>query len=133
MKIGRKARESVNGETMDNGGMLGGINVTAVNEKKKSAKIGMIIGATVLMIIWVLVLSHRADSTVSVVMLKENVYKNQVITEDVIMKYDIIRAEFNKYAVVNDDGTKKRRLILWDERGVILNSFAAYPLKKKRI
>ena len=37
--------------------------------------------------------------------------------------------EFEKYAVDKKDGTKKRRIILWEERNLLANTFAAYPLQ----
>ena len=82
---------------------------------------------------WVYRLGKKAEETVSVVMWKDSVYKNQVITESMMVEYKMLKGEFDKYAIENDDGTKSRRIILWEERNKIINNFAAYPLKPNTI
>lgn len=121
MKLGRRR---------NNEGVKDALSRPALNESKKNLNIYVIGGVTLLLILWVVYMGLKADRTVKVVMLNQDVYKNQVITEDMLKPYDMLQAEFEKYAVVDSNGTKKRRLILWDERNKIINAFAAYPLKK---
>lgn len=121
MKLGRRR---------NNEGVKDALSRPALNESKKNLNIYVIGGVTLLLILWVVYMGLKADRTVKVVMLNQDVYKNQVITEDMLKPYDMLQAEFEKYAVVDSNGTKKRRLILWDERDKIINAFAAYPLKK---
>lgn len=121
MKLGRRR---------NNEGVKDALSRPALNESKRSLNIYVIGGVTLLLILWVVYMGLKADRTVKVVMLNQDVYKNQVITEDMLKPYDMLQAEFEKYAVVDSNGTKKRRLILWDERDKIINAFAAYPLKK---
>lgn len=121
MKLGRRR---------NNEGVKDALSRPALNESKRSLNIYVIGGVTLLLILWVVYMGFKAERTVKVVMLNQDVYKNQVITEDMLKPYDMLQAEFEKYAVVDSNGTKKRRLILWDERNKIINAFAAYPLKK---
>lgn len=121
MKLAQRAREKV---------MAGISSTPAINQSKKMGYIIVIGVVTLLLIIWVMYIGAKAERTVEVVMLASNVHKNQMITEDLLKPYDVLLGEYEKYTVVEENGTKKRRLILWEERGKILNSFAAYPLKR---
>lgn len=103
------------------------------NYNKKNLAIGAIVAITVVLIIWVYTMGQKAEQTISVVMMNESAYKNQVITESMLKEYKMLKGEFEKYAIVNEDGTRKKRLILWDERNMILNAFAAYPLQKDTV
>lgn len=101
----------------------------ARNQSKKNLYLVFIIIITALLILWVYSMGRKAEDTVTVVMLKDNVYKNQVVTENMLQPYEMLVGEFEKFAVVNANGVKTRRILLWDERDMIINSFAAYPLK----
>mgnify|MGYP001170039511 FL=1 len=107
-----------------------GINRPRANQARKLLLLLLIIGITAGLIMWVMQIGEQAERTVTIVMIAKPVYKNQVITEDLLKPYDILEGEFEKYVVVDSNGQKKRRLILWEERNQILNSFAAYPLQK---
>lgn len=122
MKLGKTKKESPIGNVLGKG-------KPARNQNKKNGVIIGIMGATALMIVFVYSMGKKAENTVTVAMLSQNVYKNQVITESMLEPYEMLEGEFEKFALVDSNGTKKRRVILWDERGLILNSFAAYPLK----
>ena len=99
------------------------------NQSKKNLYVILIVVITALMILWVYYMGRKAENTVTVVMLKDNVYKNQVITENLLQPYEMLIGEFEKFSVVDENGIKKRRVLLWEERDMIINSFAAYPLK----
>lgn len=107
-----------------------GVDRPAKNQSKKNMYIFSIVIITALLIVWVYIMGLKAERTVKVVMLDQNIYKNQVIDEGMLKPYDMLQGEFEKYAVVNTGGKKARRIILWEERGEIINSFAAYPLQK---
>lgn len=111
---------------------------------KVSSKVGgnysknniLIIGVmvvTLLLIIWVYTMGRKAQETVQVIMYSENIYKNETITNDKIVPYDMVKAEFEKYAVTQKDGSLKRRVLLWEERNKIVNTFAAYSLKANTV
>lgn len=121
MKIGRRAEGRVKSTKPDK------------NSSKKNLMLGAVLAVTVVLIIWVYSMGRKAEQVISVVMLNENVYKNQVITESVLKEYQMLVGEFEKYAIQEDDGTYTRRIVKWDERGEILNCFAAYPLQKDTV
>lgn len=120
MKIGKRAEGR-------------GTTKSEKNNSKKSFLLLIIVAITVVLILWVYTMGAKAEQTVSVIMLAEPVYKNEVITESCLKEYQMIKAEFEKYAVVNENGTKRRRIMLWDERDQIINTFAAYPLQTDTI
>ena len=103
------------------------------NNSKKSMALIIVIAITAVLILWVYTMGRKAEETVDVVMLSDNVYKNQVITESVLKKYPMLKGEFEKYATTTDSGEKKRRILLWSEKDLIINSFAAYPLKSDTV
>lgn len=124
MKIGRNIKEMI-----AKGGDAHGTNKQSINESKRRRNIIGVVAVTFVLVLWVSFMGWNAERTVAVVMTAQQIDKNTVITENMLIKHDMVKAEFDKYAVVSENGTKKRRLILWEERGEIINSFAAYPLK----
>ena len=123
MKIG-KGRRGQSGEM--------GIKTSgkpSKNQSKKSLSIIVTVVITALLITWVYSMGRKAEETVQVCMTAQSIYKNQVITESMLQPYDMLKGEFEKFSTVKSNGTKQRRILLWDERQMILNSFAAYPLQ----
>lgn len=100
------------------------------NQNKKTVLIAITIVITALLISWVYAMGVKATETVTVIMTSRSIYKNQQITEDMIQAYDMVKAEFEKYAIVDNNGQANRRILLWDERNQILGSFAAYPIQQ---
>lgn len=123
MKLGR--RNIAN--TVNN---IVGTSRPAKNQSKKNVYVIGVVVATALLILWVYSMGRKADKTVQVVMMAQNAYKNQVITESMLKPYDMLQGEFEKYSVVDKDGKKSRRILLWEERDKIINGFAAYPLQQ---
>lgn len=103
------------------------------NNSKKNLLLFLVMAVTVVLIFWVYTMGKKAEQTVSVIMMAKPVYKNQAITEDCIKEYKMLTGEFEKYATSNDNGIKKRRILLWEERNLILNAFAAYPLQSDTV
>ena len=101
----------------------------AKNQRRKNLYIILILAITMSLIAWVYTMGRKAEETVTVCMTSQNIYKNQVISEDMLMPYDMLRGEYEKFSIVDDGGVKRRRVVLWDERDVILNTFAAYPIQ----
>lgn len=99
------------------------------NQNKKNMYIIITVLITALLITWVYSMGRKAEETVQVCMTSQSIYKNQVVTESMLQPYDMLKGEFEKFSTVQSDGTKKRRVLLWEERGMIINTFAAYPLQ----
>lgn len=118
MKIGRRVKES-----------QARINKPVQNKIKRDMLLIVIIAVTAVLIFVVYSLGKKAEQTVRVAMMARDVYKNEVITESMFKPYDMVQSEYEKYAVVKSDGTSARRVLLWDEIGVVINGFAAYPLQ----
>lgn len=121
MKIGKKQKAEA---------VQGGFSKAAMNETKRNSWIAGISIATILLIVWVLFMGKQAQETVTVAVMAQNVYKNQVITQEMVEPYEMLKGEYEKFSIVQENGTKQRRVILWEEIGQVINSFAAYPLQK---
>lgn len=103
------------------------------NQSKKNVMLAVVVTITVLLIIWVYAMGRKAEDTISVVMWSTPIYKNQTITESMWKEYKMLKGEFEKYAVTADDGSKTRRIVLWDERDLLLNTYAAYSLQQDTV
>lgn len=105
-------------------------------EKNQNSKLMLaaVLGiVAVMLIIWVWALGSKADQTISVCMYAEDIYKNETITEDMFKEYKMTKVEYEKYTIVEEDGTKYRRILLWEERGDAVGTFAAYNCQAETI
>lgn len=127
MKIGRKRSTNSSAET------IVASSKPSRNQSKKSLLLILVIVITALLITWVYTMGKKATETVSVIMTSQSIYKNQQITEDMIQPYDMVKAEFEKYATVSESGNVTRRVLLWSEKDMILGSYAAYPLQANTV
>lgn len=121
MKMGRKHKDSL------------GLSKPAVNKTGKTIIIVLLVFVTAALIFWVINIGKKAESTVQVVMLDKSVYKNQMVTAEMLKPYDMIEGEFEKYAIKNKNGEYTRRLILWEEKDVIVGAFSAYSLQPETL
>lgn len=103
------------------------------NQSKKNMMLVAVVAVTVLLIIWVYAMGRKAEDTVSVVMWNTPIYKNQTITDSMMTEYKMLKGEFEKYAVTAHDGSKTRRIVLWEEKDKLINTFAAYSLQQDTI
>lgn len=105
----------------------------ARNQSKKSISLIIVIVVTALLITWVYAMGRKATDTVTVAMTSQSIYKNQQITAEMLQPYDMVKAEFEKYATVSENGTVSRRILLWSEKDMIIGSYAAYPLQANNV
>lgn len=105
----------------------------STNNSMRNLLLIVVIFVTVMLIAWVFMIGKKAEKTVSVCMWSQEIYKNQQITEDMLVEYPMVEAEFNKYALDNKDVVKTNRIFLWESRNLLLGTFAAYPLHKDTI
>lgn len=106
---------------------------TEVNNQKRNLWLGALIVVCIGLIIWIVMVGKQAERTIAVCMLSQDVYKNQTITSDMLVEYDMLEGEFNKYALVDSNGAKSRRIVLWSERDLLVGAFAAYPLQNNTV
>lgn len=110
-----------------------GINQTKLNKSVNIGKLIAVIAITAGLIVWTAMTGKKAEETVQVAMLNQAMYKNQILTEDMLVPYDMLAGEYEKYGVKNDSGKMVNRLVLWDKRDKYLNSFAAYPIQRETL
>ena len=103
------------------------------NNSRNNLVIVLIIVVITLLIAWVYTMGKKAEETVAVCMYTNGLAKNQAVTADDLVKYEMTKAEFEKYAVVNSNGTKTRRILLWEEAPKVVGTFAAYTLQPNTI
>lgn len=74
--------------------------------------------------------SMQLRDTVDIVKLKSGVPQEGFITEDNMYKDTMIRSEYEKQGIVTlSDGTKRREIVLWEDRNKIVNTFASYYIR----
>lgn len=110
-----------------------GISKAAVNEHSKTWILILLIVVVVVSIIGVMRVGKKAEQTVSVVMLKDGAYKNEMITEDMMVEYPMVLLEYEKYDVAQKNGVAESRLVLWKDRAEIVGTFAAYPIANETV
>lgn len=103
------------------------------NYNKTNTLIILVAVVTVLLISWVYAMGRKAQETIPVVMYTRNIYKNELIQSDMIVQYDMLKGEFDKYAVKQQDGSLKRRVVLWEEANKLVGTYAAYTLKANTV
>ena len=122
MKIARKGEKKEKAP--------GGFSSPAVNSVRSSGFAVALIILAVLAIVWVWTIGKKAEETVRVAMWSQNVYKNQVVTSEMLEPYDMLLGEYEKLSIVkSNSGAQTRRVVLWDEAKSIIGGFAAYPLQ----
>lgn len=126
MKLGRRNKQ-------DSDFKPKGINQTKLNKSVNIGKLIAVIAITAGLIAWTAMTGKKAEETVQVAMLNQSMYKNQILTEDMLVPYDMLAGEYEKYGVKNDSGKLVNRLVLWDKRDKYLNSFAAFPIQRETL
>lgn len=101
-------------------------NNVANNNSKNSLLIVLLIVVIVGLIAWVYTMGKKAEETVPVAMYVNGLAKNKMLTADNLVKYEMTRSEFEKYAVVDDSGTKKLRIVKWEDASKYIGGYAAY-------
>lgn len=103
------------------------------NSSKKTIAIAIVGVITAILIFWVYTMGRKAEETVKVAMYANEVYKNEVITTESFLEYDMLKGEFEKYATDNGNGGKRRRIVKFDEIEKVSGAYAAYPLHKNTV
>ena len=112
------------------GTSVGGLSKPSLNAKKKNGALIVITVLIVLVAVWINFMGRKAQETVTVAVLNQNVYKNQLIREDMLVPYEMLIGEYEKLIYTGKNGNTVRRVVMWDEVGNAINKFAAYPLQE---
>lgn len=74
--------------------------------------------------------SYSLKQTVDIVKLNTSVPQGGRITQDMMYKDTMLKSEYEKEGVYEfADGTKKRAIVLWEDRESIQNAFASYYIR----
>lgn len=113
------------------------LKISKENFKKKTGstrafKVIMTLGIFILIVLGAnFYTAWQLRGTVDIVKLKTSIPQDGRITEDNLVKGKMSRAEYEKQGVyVLSDGTKRRSIILWEDRKRIVGAFASYYLRK---
>ena len=94
--------------------------------------VGLVLAAVVVVVMIInLITSMSLRDTVEVLVFKNPVQAEGVITEDNMTSKTMLKAEYEKEGVVTlSDNTQRRQIILWEDRNLILNAFASYYIRE---
>lgn len=108
--------------------------VKTKNTSKHSQRNGVftILGIVVLAVIGINFASSFAlRQTVEVVKLKSSVPQDGLLTMDNIYKDTMLKSEYERQGIQTlSDGSKKRSIILWEDRDKLNNTFASYFIRR---
>lgn len=104
-------------------------NVRTKNRTKFSQQI-IILAILALAVVGVLVVNYVSSSalrdTVDIAVLTSSTAKDAYISESMLTKTTMVAAEYEKLGVVTmSDGTKRRQVVLWDDRDSVIGKYAA--------
>ena len=104
------------------------------NANKYSQRNGIIV-ALVLVVLVVIGInfasSYALRQNVEVVTLKSSVPQDGMITMENMVKGTMTKADYEKQGLTTlSDGSKKRSIILWEDRDKVKNTFASYFIRK---
>lgn len=116
------------------------VKVKGGSKPKSNAfrKTGLTITLTVaaaFLIGMVFMLARKTQAVVYVAMSAKTLYKNEQITntEEQLIKYPMLQGEYEKYTVINDNGTETRRLIKWEEVDDLLGKYASTQIGSEKL
>lgn len=106
--------------------------VKNVSKYSKTVNIILLLVCVVIGVITINIFSSRTlRDTVEVVKLTSGIPQEGIITEDLMYKDTMQKGEYEKQGIVSlSDGSKKRSIVLWEDRGKIVNAFASYYIRE---
>lgn len=114
------------------------VDKTKVKSKSSSAKfsktskvvLGLILVVAVVVALNI-ISSFSLRQTVDIVKLKSAVPQDGRITADNLVKDTMIKSEYEKVGIYTmSDGSKKRAIILWEDKDKIINAYASYYIRQ---
>lgn len=105
------------------------------NANKKLSKTARISIALSLVVVVVLGLNFYSSmalkQNVSIVKLKSAVPQDGIVNQDNFVKDTMLKTEYERQGVYTlSDGTKRRSIVLWADRGRIQNAYASYYVRQ---
>ena len=104
----------------------------SVGKFSNTMKVTMLLGIVVALVLalnfWS---SYSLKQTVDVVKLNTSVPQDGRITQEMMYKDDMLKSEYETQGVYEfSDGTKKRAIVLWEDRESITSAFASYYVRQ---
>lgn len=98
----------------------------------KTVKVSVALGLVVAIILglnfWS---SFSLRQTVDIVKLSSAVPQDGVVSQDNMVKDTMLKSEYEKQGVYTlSDGTKKRSIVLWEDKDIITNAYASYYIRQ---
>lgn len=108
------------------------IKVRSVNKFSKTVKISILLVVVVAVVIGAnIYTSMGLKDTVAIVKLTSAVPQDGRVLQDNMYKDTMLRSEYEKQGVYTlSDGTKKRAIVLWEDRTRINNAYASYYIRQ---
>lgn len=105
-----------------------GVKKGSKNKRVITGLVAFIVAITLVNIL----ATFKLKEEVEIVQLKAGIPAEGVITQDNIEKGTMVKAEFEKQGVITlADGSKKRAIVLWEDRQKLANSYASYYIRGK--
>lgn len=116
-------------------GKVKGGSKPKINAHKRTFLTVILSLVAVLLVLLVVNLSRKTQAVVYVAMSGKTLYKNEQITDinTQVKKYAMLQGEYEKYTITSNNGTKTRRLILWDERDKLLGKYVASQITNEKL
>jgi hypothetical protein len=93
--------------------------------------ISLLVATIIIVLIMNWLSSTALRDTVDIVVLRSSVPKDGIITQANLERRTMVRAEFEKFGFITlANGSRLRSVATWEDRGSILNTFAAYFLRE---
>lgn len=107
------------------------VGESKITKKSKLFKVSLVLGIVVVAVLLLqAVASFKTDQVVQVVKLSTSIPAGGIITESNMVPDDMLVNEYEKQAmVVMNDGSKRRAIVLWEDRAKILNTYASYYIR----
>lgn len=104
----------------------------AIGKFSKTMKVSIMLGLVVALVLGLNVYtSFSMKQTVDVVKLSSAVPQDGRVTEENMVKESMLKTEYEKQGVYEmADGSKKRAIILWEDRQKVVNAYASYYIRQ---
>jgi hypothetical protein len=108
------------------------VKTRSVSKFSKTLKISVLLGVVVVAVLGLNFVSSMAlKDTVAIVKLQSAVPQDGNVLQDNMTKDTMLKSEYEKQGIYTlSDGTKKRSIVLWDDRTRITSAYAAYYIRQ---
>jgi hypothetical protein len=108
------------------------VKAKSIGKFSKTLKVSILLGLVVVIILGLNFYStYSLKQTVDIVKLTSAVPQDGRVVQDNMVKESMLKTEYEKQGVYTlGDGTKKRAIVLWEDRERIQNAYASYYIRQ---